>query len=82
MRLKKARICTRYPESNRACRAFDYLGYGRGFGCLLGFKVGADSNNEYWKPLEPCYKPLTWREYIEAHKIIYGSHTNIKEANQ
>ena len=53
MRLKETKTCWMCRASENDC----------GFACRLGFKV--DSNG---RPMEPCLKPVTYTELIEAEK--------------
>lgn len=47
------------------CKALhEETGY-RGFGCDLGYKISYDG-----RPLEPCFKPKTISEFIEARTLL------------
>lgn len=78
MKTKKARTCA-------GCWAYNdhnsFTGY-----CSLGFDVeqlekgsrhaGRMGAGMYWafvcKPAEPCYKPLTSSQYVEAMKLAHN----------
>lgn len=37
----------------------------------LGYKVKTDSNNFIGIPQEPCYKPLTNNQWLEARRLVF-----------
>ena len=65
MELKNFKTCN-------GCRAYDTSinMFGR---CGLGFKIASGKLNGYFvtigKPLEPCFKPKTYSQYISASEI-------------
>jgi len=76
MELKKAKKCS-------GCWAYDDSGAYGTPNCVLGFNIkniddgkpdiGRMGGGQYWpfycRPAEPCLKPTTSRQYVEAMKL-------------
>ncbi|MFW9871972.1 MAG: hypothetical protein ACFFG0_02645 [Candidatus Thorarchaeota archaeon] len=63
-KLKKARTCN-------GCKAFDWTLVGAE--CMLNFKTRGKYNKKIrvtldYSPLEKCYKPINYNDYIEILK--------------
>lgn len=56
------------------CKALEcYPDYGKF--CMLRYQIQAKKGKSYeYQPLEPCYKPLTYQDYLIAVDIIYYIH--------
>lgn len=77
MKLSQKRKCDSIKES-KDCKALS-VGIAGKPSCELGYKISYKEINGYprtgyyykkVKPLEPCLKPMTYKELIEAREII------------
>jgi len=64
MQLSKKRNC------DDACKAYD--GTGGISSCALGFKIDIQYGKKFAtdRPAEPCYKPRSNSDLVEAHELI------------
>lgn len=68
MKLHKTRTCGIYTTHD--CPAIEGYGFFRKW-CSLGYKVTIGKNKDM-KPLEPCPRPHTLKEFAEIHHTRVG----------